>query len=230
MRKSLLIASAALLLAGCSIEPSAPNQPDSLPSTPPEERTEETAKINIEEILSGTGAISERLLITGVIDIGKREAPVTLILFTEHYARYAREFQQDHFPHLLEDFIEPGLVRFQVVILPLKKYPQSEPAAAGLLCAAMQGKGILMHTTLSELLDKERLEPHHYAEKIGLNLDEFDTCMEGEEIQLVLKQQRAWAQSLDVTLVPTFFLNGERHVGLPYYSDLRGMIEEKIEE
>ncbi|MBU0766792.1 DsbA family protein [Patescibacteria group bacterium] len=228
MQKPSLIALAILLLTGCVLESPQRNQSESIPTTPPEERSEEAAKTDIKELLVGTGALAERLLVTGIIDIGKREAPVTLILFTEHHARYAREFQQDLFPRLLKDFIEPGLVRFQVVILPLKKYPQSEPAAAGLLCAAMQGKGILMHTTLSELLDKERLEPRHYAEELELDLEEFDSCITGEEIQIILKQQRAWAQSLGVTLVPTFFLNGEKNVGLPYYADLRGMIEELI--
>jgi len=211
-------------------QPPPQNQPESLPLTPSEERSEEAEETDIMELMSGTGALAERLLVTGVIDIGKREAPVTLLLFTEHHARYAREFQQDHFPRLLKDFIEPGLVRFQVVILPLKKYPQSEAASAGLLCAAMQGKGMMMHATLSEFLDKERLDPHHYAEDLELDLEEFDTCMESEEIQLILKQQRAWAQSLGVTLVPTFFLNGVRNVGLPYYADLRGMIIEEIDQ
>ncbi|MFH1670810.1 MAG: thioredoxin domain-containing protein [Patescibacteria group bacterium] len=225
---TLLVPAICLGLAGCVPQPPSQSQPETLPPFPPEERSEETDRGNIVELLSGTGALAERLLVTGVIDIGKRDAPVTLLLFTEHHARYAREFQQDLFPLLLRDFIEPGLLRFQVVILPLKKYPQSEAAAAGLLCSAMQGKGIQMHATLSELLDKERLEPHHYAEDLELDLEEFDTCMASEEIQLILKQQRAWAQSLGVTLVPTFFLNGERNLGLPYYADLRGMIEEKI--
>ncbi|MBU1123972.1 DsbA family protein [Patescibacteria group bacterium] len=196
---------------------------------PSEKRTEETDKLEIADLISGTGALAERLLATGIIDIGKRDAPVTVLLFTEHHARYAREFQLEQFPRLLKDFIEPGLLRFQIVILPLKKYPQSEPAAKGLLCSAMQGKGIAMHQLLSEKLDKERLEPEHYAQELELDMEEFSKCTEAEETSFVLAQQKAWAQSLDVSLVPTLFINGEKHVGLPYYADLKGMINQLIE-
>ncbi len=195
---------------------------------PSEERADEIVPIDIQALISGTGALAERLLPTGVIDIGRIDAPITLILFTEHHAKYARDFQLDLFPRLYSDFIEEGVLRFQIVILPLKKYPQSESAAAGLLCAAMQSRGMAMHQILSEKLDEERLEPILYAEDIELDLDEFSKCIESEEIKIILEQQKAWAASLDVSLVPTYFLNGKKYVGLPYYADLEGMIDELI--
>jgi len=191
----------------------------------PEERVEEIASIDIEELISGTGALSERLLATGVIDIGRRDAPVTLLLFTEHHARYARDFQLDLFPRIFSDFIEEGILRFQIAILPLKKYPGSEGAATGLICAAMQSKGMAMHQILSEKLDEERLEPQHYATELELDMEKFSECMGSEEIGIILKQQKAWASSLNVTLVPTYFINGEKFVGLPYYADLKGVID-----
>jgi len=216
---------ASLLLVACV--PATPQQivQREEPAINPEQRQEEVAPIAIEALIAGTGALTERLLPTGVIDIGNREAPLTILLFTEHHAQYSREFHMDLFPRLLEDFIEPGLVRFQIVILPLKKYPQSENAAAALLCAAMQNKGMAIHAMMTENIDKERLDPRFYAEDLELDLEAFDECTEGEDIALILKQQKAWAQSLDVTLVPTYFVNGEKNVGLPYYADLRGMLE-----
>lgn len=198
------------------------------PPMMPEEKVEEIASIDIEELISGTGALSERLLATGVIDVGRRDAPVTLLLFTEHHARYARDFQLDLFPRLFSDFIEEGILRFQIAILPLKKYPGSEGAATGLICAAMQSKGMVMHQILSKKLDEERLEPDHYAAELELDLEKFNECMGSEEIGIILKQQKAWGKSLDVTLVPTYFINGEKFVGLPYYPDLKGQISEAL--
>jgi len=230
MRKLLTII-CTIALAGCiqiEVERGTPVEIVPRPTPEPaEEQTEEIPQVSIQELASSTGVLAERLLATGVIDIGRRDAPVTLLLFTEHHARYARDFQLDLFPRLYSDFIESGALRFQIAILPLKKYPQSESAAAGLLCSAMQSKGIAMHHLLSQKLNEERLEPRHYAEELELNMEEFDSCRESEEIQIILKQQRAWAASLDVSLVPTFFLNGEKHIGLPYYADLKGMIESR---
>jgi len=217
-----------LLLTACI--PTAPQKPvvQPEPVIQPEQRREEVAPIAIKALIAGTGALSERLLPTGVIDIGDREAPLTLLLFTEHHARYSQEFHMDIFPRLYEDFIEPGFVRFQIVILPLKKYPKSEDAAAALLCASIQKRGMAMHAMMTERIDKERLAPRFYAEELELDLEMFDECLGGDDIELILKQQKAWAQSLDVTLVPTYFVNGEKHVGLPYYADLRGMLEERL--
>ena len=166
-----------IALSACVYVPQNQTQQRDQGAQEPEERIEETATFNIEELTTGTGALAERLLPTGVIDIGLRNAPVTFLLFTEHYSRYTREFQREHFSQLLKDFIEPGFLHFQIVILPLKKYPKSEEAAAGLLCAAMQGKGMFMHHTLSQRLDRERMSPDFYAEELGLNVEEFRECM-----------------------------------------------------
>ncbi|MDP7247501.1 MAG: thioredoxin domain-containing protein [Candidatus Peribacteraceae bacterium] len=198
------------------------------PPMQPEERVEEIAPVDIQELIAGTGALAERLLATGVIDIGRRDAPVTLLLFTEHHAKYARDFQLDLFPRLYSDFIEEGMLKFQIAILPLKKYPGSQNAATGLICSAMQSKGMAMHQILSDKLDAERLEPEHYATELGLDMEKFNECMTSEEIGIILKQQKAWSKGLDVTLVPTYFINGEKFIGLPYYADLNGAIEEKL--
>jgi len=231
MRNVVFLSIGLVMLSACTYVQEQPNTlvNENKPLIEPEKRIEEVEIADVSELLTGTGALAERLLPTGIIDIGDREASVTLLLFTEHHARYAREFQEEHFPRLLKDFIEPGYLRFQLIILPLKKYPQSNDAAKGLMCAAMQGKGMLMHTTLSQKLDRERLPPRDYAQDIGLDMEKFSACMGTEEIDIILDQQKSLAQSLGVTLVPTFFLNGEKKVGLPYYSDLRGMILQILE-
>ncbi|MFA7681978.1 MAG: thioredoxin domain-containing protein [Candidatus Peribacteraceae bacterium] len=226
MRSAPLTIIATLLLAGC-IQVQVPQNTPTV--TVPDEtavQTEEAADLDVEAMITGTGAIAERLLPNGILDIGDPDAPVTMLLFTEHHARYTRPFENDHFPQLLEEFIVPGTLRLQIAILPLKKFPNSQTAATGLLCAAMQNKGLPMHHTLSQRLEEERLAPEIYAEELGLDMKMFNECMTNEETARMLEQQKAWAGSLDVTLVPTFFLNGERHVGLPNYADLRGMIEE----
>jgi len=217
---------AAFTLAACTFTPTQPPaapEPTPAPALQPaEERTEPVSESELELELDTI----ERLLPTGILEIGHSDAPSTLLLFTEHHARYCREFQRDFFPQLQKDFIDPGLLKLQIAIFPLQKYEQSQAAATALLCAAEQGQGLALHNELSEKLDRERLPPRKYAEALALDMDVFDECTQNEGIALVLEQQQSLARSLGVSLVPTFFLNGEKLVGLPYYADLKGMIEE----
>ena len=175
------------------------------------------------------GTITERLLPTGILDIGDTNAPVTLLVFTEHHCEYCREFQTVHLPKLLKDYVLPGDVRLQIIAYPLNKYEHSELAAAGLLCAGLQQKGLPMH----RLLAKDDATPKKiasHAATLELDTEVFNTCLDSQQVSHLLVQQKSIASSLDVHLVPTMFFNGEKSVGLPFYAGLRGKIDETLSE
>lgn len=217
-----------LLLAGCLPQ----NQPEK-PVTVP---VETGAKLEGEETktvvtpLNESEAVPERLLETGIVEIGRRDAPLVLLTFTNHSCRYCREFQAKIFPRLLKDFIEPGILRYQITVLPLKKYPQSKLALTALLCATAQGKGRAIHETLFSLSSIEEKLIDKATEQWTLDRDILRTCLHDPVVELGIAELEGIARSLDVTLVPTFFLNGEKFVGLPDYPDLRGRIEAKQKE
>lgn len=221
-----------MMLAGCAPIVEQVEQQEETPVPFEQEEQEEHA----EEVLSGEAEatieveapeaeIVERLLPSGLLEIGDRDAKLILLMFTEHHCRYCKEFHVDHFPKLLRDYIDQGKLRLQIAMLPLQKYAGSEQAAATLYCAAAQGKGVAMHELLFELGAPDRETMMREANTLELDIPLFTECIDSEETIDIVENQKSLARSLDVTLVPTFFLNGERSVGLPYYADLRGMIE-----
>ena len=220
---SYFLATASLLCIGC-VPVDAPQEIVE-PETQAEEIGEEPAS-ETEQTKEIT--IVERLLPTGLIEIGDREAPVVLIMFTEHHCRYCKDFYAEHFPLLHRDFVEQGKVRLQIGILPLRKYVHSENAAISLLCAATQGKGIPMHELLFKVGANDREAQLALAASLDLDTELFGQCLDSPDTVHTIERQKSLARSFDVTLVPTFFLNGVKTVGLPYYADLRGMIEEKL--
>ncbi len=226
-----IAASVALaLLAACVPPPRSPEQP--APPQPPK-ATESGAAwepATAEPLLSTDTGSTERLLSTGVIEIGHRDAPLTLLSFTEHHCRYCREFFREQLPTIQRDFIDKGLLRYQVVILPLKKYPQSRDAAAGLLCGALQGKGMAMHALLFEREQKDPASLAAAAEELALDTEAFGACLAAEESRRLLEEHETWARSLSVSLVPTFFLGGQKFVGLPSWAEMRGRIERALRE
>lgn len=165
--------------------------------------------------------IEQRLLSGGLLEVGSPLSPVTLLVFTNHACSYCRTFQETYVPRLIADFVQPGKLRILTVPFPLKKYPQSEGAARALVCAAQQGKGHEMH---EQLFTKDRIN------ELGLDATRFEDCQESMQTTAILEAQKTIADALGVTLVPTFFLSGERTVGLMEESDLRGALEAALAE
>jgi protein-disulfide isomerase len=180
-----------------------------------------------EEAASSASEISlpERLLPSGILERGDPLASLTLLIFTEYHSRYSQEFEKKHMPKLMEDFVKNGNLKIHTVIFPLKKYAGSSDAAAGLLCAGLQDQGTSMHTLLHDVKYKDSIALLKHVETLSLDQEAFASCISSEETDATLSQQKSWAESLGVSLVPTLFLNGEKFVGLPYYPDLRGRIE-----
>gem|GEM_PF-811578 len=218
----------ALLTAACALEVGSPQGGTGVLVHTETERTEGEAAAS-PTLVTGTSALEERLLETGILEVGNPEAPLVLFAFTNHSCFYCGEFQREHFHRLLEDFIRPGKLRLQVLHLPLKKYPWSSLDATALICAAEQGQGLTMHERLFALRTHTKEVIQKEATHLKLDEKVFRSCLEDPGTELLLAQQRSLAESLSVTLVPTSFLNGEKFIGLPDYADLRGRIEAALQ-
>jgi len=220
-----------LLLSACTVQ-GTPLQGQEEEKTPADQRAEKVLHDSEAPEIVETGALlpTERLLSTGVLDLGERDAPLTLLIFTEYHCNYCKEFNSEHLIHLTSDFVNKGSLRVQLASFPLQKYAQSENAAKAVICAAEQNKGLAMNNLLFASAYKDPGSALNFAKELGINTEAFESCMESEETQATIARHREWARSLGVQYVPTFFLNGEKFVGLPYYADLRGQIEEALRE
>ena len=199
-----------------------------LPMTMPEETdvAEETETVmKIQEEVDYTETL--RKIEVGFLGIGKERAPV-LTVFTEYHSPYSMEFQRDFMPRLHEDFIDQNDLHVRFITFPLKKYPNSEDIAKGMICALSMEKGLQMHEILTLKQEEKRLTSMYYIEDLEIDPKEFAQCLESEEVQQILDNQKSIAEELGIERVPTFFFKGEKKVGLPYYADLRGWIKEKL--
>ncbi len=230
-----LIASLGLLLSACTLPTPSDQQQNS--SSASSSVSSEEKELQGEEIGEGmplteerteTGALAERLLPTGVWEIGNAQAPVTLLIFTEHHCSYCRQFLFEIFPRIKTDFLDAGTLKLEIAMLPLQKYQKSTEASLGFICSAAQGKGLAMHDALFRNPNKSKEAILSYAVDLKLDTALLDGCMKSARTKTVLESQQVWAQSLSVDVVPTFFLGGEKFIGLPYYPDLKGRITETL--
>src|SRR3989339_758016 len=209
MRKATLFPlSCSLLLAACTL-PTPSRQQQNSPASSSSASSEEV-QLQGEEIgegmplteeLTETGALAERFLSTGVLEIGNPQAPLTLLMFTEHHCSYCRQVLLELFPRLKTDALDLGSVKVQIA----------------------------MHDTLFRNPNKSKEAILSYAVDLKLDTALLRDCMKSARTTAMLEDQQVWAQSLGIDVVPTFFLNGEKFIGLPYYPDLRGRIEEALQ-
>lgn len=177
-------------------------------------------------ILTGSNAF--RYYESGVMEFGPVDAPNVLVVVTEYHCPYCKDFERDYMPALQTDILETGKVRIMVIPKHLKKYPNGADAIKGMICAGKQGKAREMHRILFERTNKHRSSVLEYAGELELNMQTFEACMNGDEAKARIDRLNETLSGLNITLVPTFFMNDHRQTGLPSYADLRGWIKSSM--
>ncbi|MBI4641847.1 MAG: thioredoxin domain-containing protein, partial [Candidatus Tectomicrobia bacterium] len=126
------------------------------------------------------GRVVTTVSISGNPIMGKKDAPVTLIEFSNYQCLLCSQFFQITLPELKGGYIDTGKVRYIFRDLPLDQiYPHARKAAEAAHCAGDQGKYWEMHDLLfqnQQALQVEKLKG--YAGNLDLDLTAFDDCLE----------------------------------------------------
>lgn len=77
--------------------------------------------------------------------LGKQNAPVTMIEFTDLECPFCRSFFTTTFPQIKRDYIDTGKVKFYFRHFPLDFHPLAKPFANAVECANEQGKFWELH-------------------------------------------------------------------------------------
>lgn len=146
---------------------------------------------------------------------GAADAPVTMVEVSDFGCPHCEDFHLQTADQLREEFVDPGTVRW--VALPYALSTATLPAAAAAMCAGEQDQYFEYAQTLFEISPREaRLTPEGYqqaASTIGLDMEQFQACMDSGRNISIVNQNRDAARNAQVSGTPTFFLNGEKLVG-----------------
>jgi len=111
--------------------------------------------------------------------LGRRDAPVTIVEFSDYQCPFCRRFFTTVFPTIKKDYIDTGKVRYVFRDFPIDQiHPQARKAAEAAHCAGEQGKYWEMHEVLYQnqaALGVPQLAEH--ARKLGLDATRFDECL-----------------------------------------------------
>jgi protein-disulfide isomerase len=111
--------------------------------------------------------------------LGRPDAPVTIVEFSDYQCPFCQRFYAATLPALKKEYIETGKVRYVFRDYPIDQlHPQARKAAEAAHCAGEQGKYWEMHDRLFEQQNALALpQLAEHARSIGLNGAMFDECL-----------------------------------------------------
>jgi len=143
--------------------------------------------------------------------LGKENAPVTLVVFTDFECPFCATVAG-----LLKELHNAYKNELCIVIknFPLDIHRDAPLAAEAALCANEQGKFQPYHDLLFSnqgKLDEKSLVS--YAEKAGIDIPRFKRSLESKQYQNVVARDKLEGERIGVTGTPTVFINGRPLLG-----------------
>ncbi len=170
--------------------------------------------------------------------MGDPNAPVKIIEYSDFQCPYCKQFSDTTEQGIIDNFVATGKVYF--TFRSMGNFisrniglggTESRDAAEAAYCASDQGKfweykDILFANSLGE--DEgyfARVRLGKMAEAIGLDLTQFNDCMDSEKYRDRVEQDGIDGQAAGITGTPSFLINGKLVVGAQPYSTFQAEIE-----
>jgi len=144
--------------------------------------------------------------------VGDPNAPVTVIQFSNYNCGYCKVFSETEEQNLIADYVDPGYVYYQYVILPSNN-EASQLASKASHCAADQEKFFvykdLLYTYNAEVDGFSASNLIKYAGMVKMDTEVFQSCLEGDTYANAYLNDMRAAQSAGVTGTPSFLVNDQ---------------------
>ena len=168
--------------------------------------------------------------------LGSDSAPITIVEFGDYQCEACYHWFHNTRDTLIDNYIETGKAKLVFVDLPFLGR-DSPKAAQASYCAEDQGKYWEYHTMLYTFQDgppdsgwADPIRLQSFAFSLGMNIDEFDDCMDSSKYQKRVKVNYDEAVKHGVQQTPTFIIISqdgtiEKFAGAQPYSVFAATIE-----
>lgn len=146
--------------------------------------------------------------------LGRDDARLTLVEFTDYQCPYCRQYHISTFEQLKKDYIDTGRIRYVSRDLPLDFHKLAFGAANAARCAGEQGKFWELRHVM--IVNADRLTTDAlitYAKDLGLDASRFQACLKSEKYAPEIRKDLSVAQAAGITGTPSFVLGKTTKVG-----------------
>ena len=176
-----------------------------------------------------------KLNLAGFNMLGAKEAPLTIVEFTDYQCPFCQRFHTTSFVELKKNYIDTGKARFYSRDLPLDFHPNAMRAAQAARCASEQGQFWQLRDVMGanpNKLDMESLVA--FAADLKMDVNAFRACVESEKYKNAVQTDVMEAMKIGATGTPTFVIgkstsdgvDGELVVGAQPYP----MFDQKLKD
>ena len=164
----------------------------------------------------------------GNASLGPANAPVTIVEFSDYQCPFCVRWNQEVSARLMADY--QGKIRFVYRDFPLSSiHPEAEPAAEAADCAGEQNVYYKYHDLLfGQKYGLGKSAYVKYASDLGLNMEQFNTCVNDHRYLSEIQTDMKFGSSLGVSSTPTFFVNGLAVVGEQPYEVFQQIIDKEL--
>jgi protein-disulfide isomerase len=147
------------------------------------------------------------LNLDGVAMLGSKDAPLTIVEYTDYQCPFCQRFHVTSFNDLKKNYIETGKVRFYSRDLPLDFHPNAMRGAMAARCAADQGQFWKLRDIMGANPDK--LDMDHivgFATDLKMDPKTFRACVESEKYKNAIQTDVLEAMKVGAQGTPTFVI------------------------
>jgi protein-disulfide isomerase len=162
----------------------------------------------------------------GDMSMGPDTAKVTVIEYASASCPHCAAFYKDVFPTLKKEYIDTNKIKFI-----FREFPHNDPALAAFMVARCAPKEKyfplvdVFFNTQQDWVQDPLNGLNKIAQQAGFTKETFDACLKNEAVAKNILEVRKTADSLGVTGIPTFFINGEMLGGETTMEVMRSKID-----
>lgn len=169
--------------------------------------------------------------------LGDKNAPVTLIEFSDYECPFCKRHFTQTLPKLKEKYIDTGKVKMVFRDFPLGFHnPLATQEAMAAECAREQGDDetyfayhdLIFQTTRSNGRGMEKEKLYDLAEQVGVDRAKFTDCLDSEKYKDEVKKDIASGSKAGVRGTPGFLVNGQLVSGAQPFSVFEAIIEAEL--
>ena len=171
--------------------------------------------------------------IEGAPSLGEKNAPVTIVEFTDYECPFCGRHYTETYGQIKKDYIDTGKVKYVMMDFPLNFHPNAQKAAESAECVRDQ-KGDTAYFAMHDKLftNQQSLSITNYKkwarEISGVDGAKFDSCLDSGKFEKAVLDEAAYGGSLGISGTPGFFINGIKVEGAYPYDTFKQIIDSEL--
>ena len=166
------------------------------------------------------------------LSIGDDDAPITIIEYASMTCSHCAEFHTETYPVLKKNYVEKGDVKFIFREFPLDKLSMATSMLARCVDSSISLAfiEILFQNRSKWYSDNAITELKNLSKQAGLNSEDFDQCLNDQELldQLIIQKENA-IKEFQINSTPSFIINGKVISGNKPYSYFKAEIDKILD-